>query len=57
MKKLIPPLSLRLTPVLKYEIEKLAKENGLAVTSQIRMLLTRGLAIGKRPSKQRIKAK
>ena len=42
--KLRPPISLRLTPKLEAEIERLATENGLAVTSQIRMVLTRGLS-------------
>lgn len=50
------PINLRLPRDLKRDIEKLARENGLAIVSQIRMLLTKGLSDGKRPLNKRFKA-
>ncbi len=56
-RKLNPPLSLRLTPAMEEEVEKLATANGLNVTSQLRMLLIRGLRGGSPKSHKPVKTK
>lgn len=51
------PISLRLTPSMAEQVEKLAESNGLAVVSQIRMLLAKGLLDGKRTPIKKLKGK
>lgn len=49
------PISLRLTPTMADQVEKLALQNGLAVVSQIRMLLMKALLDGRRLPNKRLK--